>query len=94
MLLREIIDSRTGTGRTNDGKRGHLIVLKKREGRKGKEKEKHTNTIIVKVTWESNERAHYNQSWGKKKSSNKLNKIVLDFNPKYKINIYELLLSE
>lgn len=30
----------------------------------------------------------------KKKSSNKLNKIVLDFNPKYKINIYELLLSE
>lgn len=31
---------------------------------------------------------------GEKKSSNKLNKIVLDFNPKYKINIYELLLSE
>ena len=46
----------------------------------------------VKAAYEPNKKVPNGQGWNN--LNNKINEIVLDYNPKYKINIYESVLTK
>ena len=62
---------------------------KNQPGSKGK-KLTYSDGGIVKGTQESTEKAPNGQSWNNFR--NKINKVILDYNPKFKINIHEPIL--
>lgn len=71
---------------------GYLIVPESIEGLKDKQTKNPTWIGFVQGTHEPTGRVPSGQSWNN--LINKINRVVLDYNPKYKLNIHESILKQ